>query len=124
MFGNNTLATTYNITKSWLQPPKSTLLTLAIRVFLCAAAGWYIALSRTHLGPVGGQDHHQAVAGGACVIQEGVEGIFGVLGHAGARPLAQKSFGLVDEQKQPPAIQHGAGTTSLAFCLVHSNYMY
>lgn len=55
-----------------------------------------------YLRPVCSQHHHQTVASGTRVVEQSIQGVSGVLRHTGARPLAQESLRLVDEQKQSP----------------------
>lgn len=54
-----------------------------------------------YLSAIGGQYHHEAVAGRAGVVKEGVQRVPRVLGHVRAGSLAQECFGLIDEQQQP-----------------------
>lgn len=55
-----------------------------------------------YLRPVGSQDHHEPVTGGAGVVEESVESITCVLGHGWAGSFAQERFRFVDEQQQAP----------------------
>lgn len=57
-----------------------------------------------YLSAVGGQYHHEAVVGRAGVVEEGVQRVPCVLRHVRAGSLAQKRFGLIDEQQKPSVV--------------------